>query len=332
MRNLRKIVYAIVIYSLTLSGGLAQAEEKAEEKKSPPIVLPHSVEWISTLGERGSGNGQLLEPHGVTVGEDGIVYVADTGNVRVQAMDRTGKFIYSFGKFGFDEGQLTNPVDVIVDGSGAICALDSDRGIVVRYGPDGNFLQNVVLNLKLAPIAFSNRPLIFPQGFCLGRTGGFVIADTEKSRIIALEASGRPIMEFGSYGSGPGNLNYPRGVAVAPDGSIYVADSGNARIQRYDAGYRAVAVIGGKGSDEGRFLNPTGIAVDSQGRLYVCDTGNDRIQIFDAEGRFLYAFGHSGKGDWQFDHPYDIAIFHDQFIFVADAYNNRIAKLAIMWQ
>jgi tripartite motif-containing protein 71 len=332
MRGIIRNFALIIIGCLSTTAVLAQAEDKAEEKKSPPLVLPRSVEWISTLGERGSGNGQLLEPHGVTVGEDGIVYVADTGNVRIQAMDRTGKFITTFGKFGFDDGQLTNPVDVVVDGSGAICALDSDRGIIVRYGPDGNFLQNVVLNLKLAPIGFSNRPLIFPQGFCLGRTSGFVIADTEKSRIIVLEASGRPVMEFGSYGSGAGNLNYPRGVAVAPDGSIYVTDSGNARIQRYDAGYRFISVIGGKGSDEGKFLNPTGIAVDSVGRLYVCDTGNDRIQIFDGEGRFLYAFGRSGKGDWQFDHPYDITVFHDQFIFVADAYNNRIAKLAIMWQ
>src|ERR1035437_4075170 len=41
-------------------------------------------DYVQSLGKRGSGPGEFLAPHGIAVGPDGLIYVADSGNQRIQ--------------------------------------------------------------------------------------------------------------------------------------------------------------------------------------------------------------------------------------------------------
>jgi DNA-binding beta-propeller fold protein YncE len=61
-------------------------------------VLSSSGDWLSYIGSRGLGDGNLLGPQNLTVDEDGYIYVVDYGNRRVVKFDPEGNFILSFGK------------------------------------------------------------------------------------------------------------------------------------------------------------------------------------------------------------------------------------------
>ncbi len=50
-------------------------------------------ELLGTWGQLGTEPGQLLVPHGIALGPDGNVYVADRGNARVQSFSPDGAFI-----------------------------------------------------------------------------------------------------------------------------------------------------------------------------------------------------------------------------------------------
>ncbi|MCH2672707.1 MAG: hypothetical protein MK011_10600, partial [Dehalococcoidia bacterium] len=86
--------------------------------------------------------------------------------------------------------------------------------------------------------------------------------------------------QWGTYGSGDGELNTPSGIAVASDGSVYVPDTGNHRIQKFTSEGGFVTKWGTQGTGDGEFDEPTGVAVASDGSVYVADSWNDRIQKF----------------------------------------------------
>ena len=79
-------------------------------------------------GESGQEPGKLSQPTGIAVARNGTVFVADTGNDRVQAFDAEGRFLFAFGSSGDEPSQFRRPMDVDIDA--VRCAkLALERGI-----------------------------------------------------------------------------------------------------------------------------------------------------------------------------------------------------------
>jgi hypothetical protein len=62
-----------------------------------PALQRHRGTFLGKWGSYGSGDGQFDYPYGVAVAPDGTVYVADSGNHRIQRFSATGAFL---GKVG----------------------------------------------------------------------------------------------------------------------------------------------------------------------------------------------------------------------------------------
>jgi len=56
--------------------------------------------WIRNWGSRGSGQGQFNIVHGIAIDAQGLVYVADEGNKRIQVFDGDGNFKTQFTNVG----------------------------------------------------------------------------------------------------------------------------------------------------------------------------------------------------------------------------------------
>ena len=59
------------------------------------------------------------------------------------------------------------------------------------------------------------------------------LTDSRNHRIQKFTLDGKYLGQFGSFGSGPGELNMPWGLGLDKDGNIYVADWRNDRIQKF---------------------------------------------------------------------------------------------------
>ena len=74
----------------------------------------------------GSGNGQFKYPEQVALDRWGNVYVADTGNHRIQVFDKNLNYKCQFGNFGSGDGQFNSP-----------------KGVAVQIGVDGGTWDSV---------------------------------------------------------------------------------------------------------------------------------------------------------------------------------------------
>jgi len=107
------------------------------------------------------------------------------------------------------------------------------------------------------------------------------VADACNHRIVWYDLDGRRGGEFGSLGSGAGQLSYPYDLALMSDGSLLVCEYGNKRLQRFSAAGEPMGTHGGGGRALGQLWHPWSVVVDERDRAYVVDYGNNRIQVWE---------------------------------------------------
>ena len=133
-------------------------------------------------------------------------------------------------------------------------------------------------------------------------------------------------LEWGSGGSGDGELSFPLEVEVDSSGNVYVTDNGNNRVEKFAADGTFVTTWGTTGSGDGELSFPLEVEVDSSGNVYVTDNGNNRVEKFASDGTFLTKWGTFGSDDGQFDFPVGIAADDSGNVYVTDRNNHRIQK------
>jgi DNA-binding beta-propeller fold protein YncE len=217
-----------------------------------------------TWGSHGDGPGQFDfaratdEPPGVefaTVAVDsrnGNVYVAETQ--RIQRFDPQGAYQLGWGPTGTGDGQFTRVVDLAIDPSGVVSALEdrpTSQGRVQRFSAEGLFLST-----------FGRGQILDSGGIELDPAGDTIVSDDHANRLDVFGPTGALLRSFGEPGTAPGQLDFPTGLSL-DRGTLYVADSHHFRIVAFDlasgrpTGYWPTAP------------RPYGVVADGAGDVYV---------------------------------------------------------------
>lgn len=97
---------------------------------------------IREWGSAGTGPGQFHQPHGIAVDSDGVVYVADRQNGRLQRFDSTGRFLGEWANLGMvtsvviQDGALwigTQQRNEPTSANGWIMRIDRRTGAILGY-------------------------------------------------------------------------------------------------------------------------------------------------------------------------------------------------------
>ena len=91
-------------------------------------VFTAEGQFLRKFWKKGSGNGELNTPAGISIDSDNVVYVADCWNHRVSVFTSMGKFLTSFGTKGSEPGQFNlGPRGITVDKNGVVYVSDTDN-------------------------------------------------------------------------------------------------------------------------------------------------------------------------------------------------------------
>ena len=157
--------------------------------KSPLAPVLHFDKNGNTIASFGAG--MFVMPHGIFVGKDGHVWIADQMSVKDQKgavvveFTPDGKVVRTLGKPGVNvetHETFGAPTDVLVAPNGDIFVSDGHQGCNCN------------------------------------------------SRIVKFDKTGKYLMEFGGKGSGAGELNMPHTLAMDSQGRLFVGDRTNNRV------------------------------------------------------------------------------------------------------
>jgi DNA-binding beta-propeller fold protein YncE len=84
--------------------------------------------------------GTFSKPSNVAVDGEGLVYVTDTMNNRVEIFDADGNFISMFGKAGDGPGNFARPKGIAIDSDGHIWVADAFTNRIQLFDREGHLL------------------------------------------------------------------------------------------------------------------------------------------------------------------------------------------------
>lgn len=102
-----------------------------------------SGKLIRAIGIRGTEPGQFNLPRDVALGTDGLLYITDGGNFRVQVMTQQGEFVRKWGTPGRRPGQFTRAKGIAIGPEGHIYVVDAAFGNTQIFTADGQLLMHI---------------------------------------------------------------------------------------------------------------------------------------------------------------------------------------------
>lgn len=284
------------------------------------------IAGTGTQGSSGDGGpasaAQLNSPSSVAVAPDGTLYIADTNNNRIRAVQNgsistvagTGTPGYSGDGGAASSAKLNHPIALALDSMGGLLVCDQGNQRIRRISAGqiatvaGNGTQGFSGDGGRAIAAELNEP----SGIAVRSDGSILIADTGNERIRMVSTVGvlSTLAGTGTAGSSGDNgpataaqLDRPAGLAVDGAGNLFVADENNHRLRRIapdgtmttvaGAGIQGVAPDGAVALTASQNL-PLAVAISTFGWPVIADPANHSVQIVYSDGK-LYSPGALGS-------------------------------------
>ncbi len=316
-------------------GAPATGDAVAEVKEPYVSRQVTAILQIGTVGVPGRAPGQFSYPRAVAVDAQGRIYVADSGNNRVQVFNPDGSFLRQFGSTckldtregctGDGRGQFNEPWGIAVDGEGNVYVADTWNHRVQKFDKDGNFIA--MWGVFESTAGELGKPFAFygPRQMLVDREDRLYVMDTGNKRVQVFNSDGSFFTQFGGSGVVDGRFDEPTGIAQDGAGAWYIADTWNRRIQKFSPAQEYLAqwpIFGWAGNS---VVNKPQLAADRQRNIiYATDPENYRVLAFGPDGSPRFAFGQYGNDAQSFTLPVGIAVGPDGRIYVADSDAHRV--------
>ena len=244
--------------------------------------------YQDAVGEPGSGPGQLRSPSDVAVDSQGRLYVADTGNSRIQVFAADGRPLRCI------EADLEAPEHIAVTDAGEKWSYYRDSYLCVT-DQGGRRLLKISLEGRLLAVAGDRETVWERASFgypAIDYYGSVWVTDRDNHCIHKFDRDLSYVVSFGRRGDGRGEFRSPRGLAIwRRFGQVFVAEEKGA--QYYWIGVDLLDVR----------VDPDPAGAGWMIHFFLTERGYVTVEVRDQEGRTV---GQLASGRQMSIGPHDI--------------------------
>jgi len=266
-------------------------------------------------------DGSLASPGGVAVNSTHI-FVADTGNNAIKIFDHVSNVPKAiFGKFGFQNGNFSNPNGLGVEPSSPnfIYVADTDNDRIQKFDALGNFVNSFfgdAINSRndgFLTVFRLSLPDLTADSLDILSTGKFLVSDWSKEEFSRLDPLGENIPQTDIAGL----FTDPRNIAINQTDFIFITDADS----------NSIAVLNNNFDLVKNFslpFTPEGISANDNS-IYVSDWASESIVTLDASGM---PTGEIFNATTVFSNPKDIAVSENNtLIFVTEGLQEKVVQI-----
>jgi len=273
------------------------------------LLLDRLGRMVKAIPQEAGGEdqpGHFRDPAALAVSRDGPIYVADTGNHRIQrftgdlepAPFQQGK-TNCLGKTdaagipiaGTANGEFTSPDMLAVSPQGHIYACDS-TGRLQKFAPAGNHMQTVKLQCTDV------------TAFAVAADGAIFLARADSGRITKLDSNGNPLWPGGSVETPCATIS---GLAIDAAGRLLACGQDPGRVLIVDPASGKMQGSLGPDAPAGSIASPAGIDADDYGNLCVADFRAQQVIRITSASQVAWA-APDARMPFRIFHPIDVAL------------------------
>ena len=237
----------------------------------------------------------------------------------IVVVDGNGKLIEAWNQWDklFDWGRDRNQVTSAPRSGTARWVVDDMRHVIYKFTHDGKRLRTDAQ--RAGRVRRQRRPdTVAPSDDDRLAAGWHVLrrGRLRNTRVVKFNKDGKPLMKWGTRGTGPGQFNTPHGIAVGGSPPrVFVSDRGNRRIQVFD--------VNGNFLEEWPGIAPHSMMMSADEHVWAVDSISDRIVKFDLSGHVEYSFGQFGTRPGYTWAMHQISADQDGNLFIAEVFGGR---------
>jgi uncharacterized repeat protein (TIGR01451 family) len=278
-----------------------------------------SGDSLMQIGGAGTAPGQFQQPEGIAVDASGNMYVADTGNNRLQKLSGSGVVQWVYAPSGTQA--LAQPADVKLAPDGSVYVLNKNY-TAVKLSATGQLLGTLSLRFP------GSIPFDQTIGLEIDAAGNLYVVSSRLTAIQRYNAQGSYAGTFGA--SGGSFIGTHAALGLDNSGNVYVIDA-------TDRDQSASSIR--KLNPSGALLNRWGNASvfgnrmrqDAAGNIYYINYSNQtqpRIVKINPAGQQIASFGSTVQGAGQFGgfSSFNVDLQGNVFVLEGNTFPPRVQK------
>ena len=175
--------------------------------------------------------GQFYKPFDLSLDSQGNVYVADSGNHRIQKFSPDGEFLSSYGRKGQGPGEFQIMGGIAVDKKGQMVVTDRSTNRLKVLSPEGNEIKNLATMKITGEIALmSSGEFVLTKGLFFSQESlpGLIHIVGEDGKILRTAGTQELYEDWDCY-----RYFNRTSFAIDKKDNIYLAYSTRNKIQKY---------------------------------------------------------------------------------------------------